>query len=342
MESRGGRHKFKRKKLENKIRQSADPLPDTSNFDESFKYYKQRNPPPDLNSVINPSHRELWQIFGIRQVAARHDTMRDNDFEVAQALGLIDVRAWTILEFNSHPGLIYILNPFTSQGQRNWILRSLKDYTRRPPYKLNLDAHAEWQVGNGQPDWWELSNRGEERSSILKKKLRWSTLGYHHDWDTKVYSDENKSPFPEELAEMSRIVAEVIGSKNYVAEAAIVNFYHFDSTLAGHTDHSEENFDAPLISFSFGQNAVFLLGGVTKSDHPLALLIQSGDIVIMSGPCRLSYHGVPRIEPIVDDLPRWRGNEAEDETEDWNNCCDYLQSSRINLNVRQVKKVNTN
>ena len=29
--------------------------------------------------------------------------------------------------------------------------------------------------------------RPGERSSILKKKLRWSTLGYHHDWDSKVW-----------------------------------------------------------------------------------------------------------------------------------------------------------
>jgi alkylated DNA repair protein alkB family protein 1 len=28
-----------------------------------------------------------------------------------------------------------------------------------------------------------------------------------------------------------------------------VNYYHMDSTLAGHTDHSELNKEAPLFSF---------------------------------------------------------------------------------------------
>lgn len=89
---------------------------------------------------------------------------------------------------------------------------------------------------------------------------------------------------------------------------------------------------------SFGQDAVFLLGGMDKKDHPLALLIQSGDIVIMSGDCRLSYHGVPRIIASPEDVPRWSKSEvADDESEDWLQCCDYLQWSRINLNVRQVK-----
>lgn len=53
------------------------------------------------------------------------------------------------------------------------------------------------------------------------------------------------------------------------------------------------------ISFSFGQSAVFLVGGKTKQVRPLPLLLNSGDIVIMSGESRLAYHGVPRIVPPV-------------------------------------------
>lgn len=35
---------------------------------------------------------------------------------------------------------------------------------------------------------------------------------------------------------------------SYQAEAAIVNFYHLDSTLSGHKDVSEPNMDSPLLS----------------------------------------------------------------------------------------------
>lgn len=46
---------------------------------------------------------------------------------------------------------------------------------------------------------------------------------------------------------------------------------------------------------SFGQSAIFLIGGSTKQHIPLPLLINSGDIIIMSGDSRLAYHGVPKV-----------------------------------------------
>lgn len=74
-----------------------------------------------------------------------------------------------------------------------------------------------------------------------------------------------------------------------------MNYYHMDSTLSGHTDHSEKDLSHPLVSLSFGQSAIFLIGGPTKQVRPKALLLNSGDIVIMSGQSRLAYHGVPKI-----------------------------------------------
>lgn len=63
------------------------------------------------------------------------------------------------------------------------------------------------------------------------------------------YSEGNKDPFPEELAELCDVVANVLGYKKFLAQAAIVNYYHMDSTLSAHTDHSEINLEAPLFSF---------------------------------------------------------------------------------------------
>ncbi len=48
---------------------------------------------------------------------------------------------------------------------------------------------------------------------------------------------------------------------------------------------------------SLGQSAVFLIGGQSKQVPPVPLLLNSGDIVIMSGSSRLAYHGVPRVLP---------------------------------------------
>lgn len=59
-----------------------------------------------------------------------------------------------------------------------------------------------------------------------------------------------------------------------------MNYYHLDSTLSGHVDQSEFNLEAPLISISLGQNAVFLLGGKTLDNEVTPLMLRCGDIMV--------------------------------------------------------------
>ena len=67
-------------------------------------------------------------------------------------------------------------------------------------------------------------------------KLRWATLGYHHDWDTKVYSEDDRGEFPSDLAGLSAGIVQALGGdKLYRAEAAIVNYYPANSCLSGDT-----------------------------------------------------------------------------------------------------------
>lgn len=104
-------------------------------------------------------------------------------------------------------------------------------------------------------NWWQSlqklnqSNDGNEKERLrVKNGMRWTTLGYHHDWDTKIYAENRKHKFPDDLAKLNECFAEVLGLGAYSAEAAIVNFYPLGTTLAGHTDHSEKNLNAPLFS----------------------------------------------------------------------------------------------
>ena len=68
------------------------------------------------------------------------------------------------------------------------------------------------------------------------------------------YSPDNHSPFPSDLAKLTGHIAAAIDFPEFHAEAAIVNYYHLDSTLAGHTDHSELDHEAPLISIRYTSN----------------------------------------------------------------------------------------
>lgn len=94
-----------------------------------------------------------------------------------------------------------------------------------------------------------MNSKTEVLKERLKTALRWCTLGYHYDWDAKVYSEDKKHPFPVDLATLSAYIASILDFGKYSAEAAIVNYYPIGTTLGGHTDHSEKNLDAPLFSY---------------------------------------------------------------------------------------------
>lgn len=106
-----------------------------------------------------------------------------------------------------------------------------------------------------------------------------------------------------------------------------------------------------LLSFgdSFGQSAIFLLGGAKREDPGTAMFMHSGDIMVMSGPSRLLYHAVPRIvvapgdAPVPPPLRQGLGRDPpmdslarRVEEDDWAVCSRYIQTSRINMTVRQV------
>ncbi|KAJ3517574.1 hypothetical protein NMY22_g13937 [Coprinellus aureogranulatus] len=44
-----------------------------------------------------------------------------------------------------------------------------------------------------------------------------------------------------------------------------------------------------------GNDGIFLMGGNTRDAESMPILLRSGDVVIMSGPCKRAYHGLPRI-----------------------------------------------
>ncbi len=52
----------------------------------------------------------------------------------------------------------------------------------------------------------------------------------------------------------------------FKAEAAIVNYYHLDSTLSGHTDHSERDRNKPLLSIRYTVKP--LMKDTSEEDKP--------------------------------------------------------------------------
>nr|CAH7740134.1 unnamed protein product [Callosobruchus chinensis] len=272
-------------------------------FKQYFKYYKAKHPVPSLSDVIDIDNTNSAKF--LRQIYLPGEcTIPSNPW------GLKPSSDWQVWEIVDKPGLLIIRNPFTLDGQRMWIIRCLRDYSKKPN-KRNLDALMDIQdwisVLSHMPiykyiRWGEAQNNKE-----MAEKLRWVTLGFHHNWDSKIYSDNEKGKFPCDLKEMIEHLAKALGYENFQAEAAIVNYYPMHSTLSGHTDHSEINLEAPLFSVSLGQSAIFLLGGHTLDEKPIAILLRSGDVVVMSKESRLSYHAVPKI--LKADSEPWNSGE---------------------------------
>ncbi|EGI66087.1 PREDICTED: alkylated DNA repair protein alkB homolog 1 [Acromyrmex echinatior] len=297
-------------------------------FRNSFKYYKSRNPAPDFGNVIDFESPDCIEV--------RKIDINVTGEQIENSFGLKLAKKWNIYELLNIPGLIFIQNPFTPNGQRYWITKCLKDYSKEP-YKLNIDAH---NILNNET-WWNICFQTEKAKTLLPK-LRWATLGYHHNWDTKLYSENSRSDMPTELSGLTSILAKALGFSDFKAEAAIVNYYRMNSTLAGHTDHSEMNITAPLFSISFGQTAIFLIGGLKQEDPANAIFLRSGDVVVMSESSRLRYHGVPRI--LAASKAPWDDNYEDNcessayNLDDWHKARTYIAEARINMNVRQVLK----
>jgi len=136
------------------------------------------------------------------------------------------------------------------------------------------------------------------------------------------------------------------------AEAAIVNLYTPGDTLSLHRDVSEEC-DRPLVSISLGCDGIFIAGldksgsgagDTTDGADSIVVRLRSGDAVVMSGPARFAWHGVPQI--LAGTCPEWMrdwparpaegdGDECtdKDEFEHWRA---WMAKKRINLNVRQM------
>ncbi|KAM4690874.1 nucleic acid dioxygenase ALKBH1 [Rhinophrynus dorsalis] len=313
-------------------------------FRKLFRLYKRRNPPAELSGVIefNRGHPRVQS----KQLNA--SCLSDQD---ANRAGLLPLHQWKVYGLEGCPGFLFISNPFLPGWQHRWVRQCLKLYPQKPNV-CNLDLHMSPEQTS---DLWgssldqlrsKSSKKRRTQKSVLEK-LRWVTLGYHYKWDTKTYTREHQSIFPSDLAELSRCVSLACGFHNFKPEAGILNYYHLDSSLGIHVDESELDHQSPLLSFSFGQSCIFLLGGLTREIAPTPMLMHSGDIMVMSGPSRLLYHAVPRILPFSggDLLPPCLAVPPSVDpsdliepcsTQDWEVCALYLQSARINMTVRQV------
>jgi alkylated DNA repair protein (DNA oxidative demethylase) len=107
---------------------------------------------------------------------------------------------------------------------------------------------------------------------------------------------ETGRPWPEMPARVLEIWNTLV---RYPAppEACLVNLYEGEARMGLHVDSDEEAWDAPVLSISLGDTALFRVGGALRSDPTRSVRLASGDVAILAGAARRAHHGVDRILP---------------------------------------------
>ena len=119
--------------------------------------------------------------------------------------------------------------------------------------------------------------------------------GYRYDAIDPV-SGNCWPAMPTAFSDLAADAAARAGFGGFSPDACLINRYAPGARLSLHQDKNERDFDAPIVSVSLGLPAVFLFGGVRRSDRPRRVPLTHGDVVVWGGPARLRYHGVMPLE----------------------------------------------
>lgn len=196
------------------------------------------------------------------------------------------------------PGFRYLPGHF-DRGAQEALIGEIRAVAAAAPLYVPV------MPGSGQPMSVRMTNCG--------------TLGWVTDKDGGYrYQDRHPvtgRPWPSIPESLMRLWAEVSGYPK-APQACLVNFYDATAKMGLHQDRDEIDLEAPVVSVSLGDQCLFRIGGTWRKDQTRSLRLSSGDVLILGGGSRLSFHGVDRIYPGTSTLLRDGG--------------------RINLTLRRV------
>ncbi|HEX6957697.1 MAG TPA: alpha-ketoglutarate-dependent dioxygenase AlkB [Ferrovibrio sp.] len=173
--------------------------------------------------------------------------------------------------FRFYPGLL------DAAHQRAMLAAVQAVWQAAPPYRPRMPK-------SGQPMSVMMSNAGR--------------FGWYTDKDGGYrYIERHPQtgrPWPAIPAEILA-VWDMVAQCPQVPQCCLINLYRDGARMGLHQDRDEEDFAAPVVSISLGDEAMFRLGGTTRKGGTRAMKLRSGDVVVLGGAARLAFHGIDRV-----------------------------------------------
>lgn len=161
------------------------------------------------------------------------------------------------------------------------------------------DAHGLLQVVQAiaaEAPWRHMQTPGGRRMSVATTNC--GQLGWTSDARGYRYVPQDPltgrcwPPLPDLLRRVAADAAARAGFRTFAPDACLINRYEPGTRLSLHQDRDERDLSAPIVSISLGLPAVFLFGGLQRTDRSLRVPLGHGDVVVWGGADRLRFHGV--------------------------------------------------
>lgn len=176
------------------------------------------------------------------------------------------------------PGVVYRPGFFDAAAQAALLAEIRAGLTDAPFLRPEMPR-------TGKPFSVEMTNRGA---------LGWVSdrSGYRYQPRHPV-TGRHWPPIPDALLSLWRALAHY----PHDPQACLVNLYRGNARMGLHQDRDEEDFDAPVLSVSLGDDCLFRIGGTARGGPTVSLRLASGDVLVLGGESRLAFHGVDRVYP---------------------------------------------
>jgi DNA oxidative demethylase len=145
-------------------------------------------------------------------------------------------------------------------------------------------AFRQWRTPGGKPMSVAMTNCGALGWVSDAKGYRYSAVD--------PQSQQSWPAMPRSFFWLAQQAAAQAGYAKFTPDACLVNRYQVGNQLTLHQDKDEQDFNQPIVSVSLGLPAVFLFGGLRRTDKAQRVALEHGDVVVWGGPSRLRFHGV--------------------------------------------------